>query len=124
MQRPDHEHSAAQWRSASRGVSQVTLASSEGQAIPALCAVGSVALAVDGATRMRFARLASLAVQPNPGGPHIGTSAPCLALRMLAVGGCVVEAWSFARLSRQACEMLCVRMRGSTGERCSFEFAG
>ena len=62
--------------------------------------MGKLALAVDGAMRMRFAWLASLAVQSNSVGARIGTSVPCLVLRVVALGGFAFETWTFASLLR------------------------
>ena len=73
--------------------------------------------------RMRFAWLACLAVQSTPVGARIGTSVPCLLLRVVAIGGFTFEMLTFANLLRSTCELLCGRSRCSTADRGRFEFA-
>ena len=106
---------SAQWRSVHRGVSQAALASIEGQAVFADGAMGSVALAVDGATRMRLAELATLVTHAVAGSSRICTSVAGFALR---IGGCLAACLgSLAHLLRLACCALHVPLRISMGER-------
>ena len=106
---------SAQWRSVHRGVPQPALASIEGQAMFAVGAMGNAALAVDGATRMRLAELATLVPHEVTGGSRICTSAAGFALR---IGGCLAACLgSLAHLLRLACCALQVPLRVSMGER-------
>ena len=69
-------------------------------------AVGSPDLAVDGANRMRFARLVSIALPLVQVDSRIGLSASRLDLRMVTIGGRLTCARTFGSLLRPACNSL------------------
>jgi len=102
-----------------RGVPQPALAPIEGQAVFAVGAMGNAALAVDGATRMRLAELATLVPHEFAGSSRICTSAAGFALR---IGGCwVASLGGLAHLLRLACCAKHVPLQISMGERWRFD---
>ena len=85
--------------------------------------MSKLALAVDGAMRMRLAWLISLVVCASPGGSRIGTSFACMVVRVaeLEVGTSGVR--HFASLLRLTSEWLWARARGIIAECGLFAFA-
>ena len=105
------------------GASTLALTSAEGQAAFVARTMSKLALAVDGAMRMRLAWLISLVVCASPGGSRIGTSFACMVVRVgeLEVGTSGVR--HFASLLRLTSEWLWARVRGFTAECGLFAFA-